>query len=182
MLALPRVGFRGGLEARGESGLIKDETAKISVEVFWNDRLECYLMVSSRLHAESDIEFELVKQIRARRLAEDNYNKARAQIVEKQSVLDAIIEYAPVPRRGVRRQAEVHLCDAQLGAEVRPGVAAPVRAQSHSFALGGFVSGGDRAARGLSVRGVRLFRTSRIWSWSSARSAASSGCISLAAR
>jgi PAS domain S-box-containing protein len=88
-LSLPRVGFRG----------VRDEEAdaKLAVDVFWDDHIESYLMVMTRLSAESDIEFELVKQIRARRLAEDNYNKARAQIVEKQSLLDTISEYAPVP-------------------------------------------------------------------------------------
>lgn len=86
-LVLPRVGLP---QLAGASN------AKISVEVFWDDAVDCYHVVIHRLTGESEVELELLRQIRARRLAEQHVQTARAQLAERQMLLDVLMEEAPV--------------------------------------------------------------------------------------
>lgn len=72
------------------------ETAKISVEVFWDDAAGSYHIVIHRLTGESEVELELLRQIRARRLAEQHAQTARAELAEQQTLLNVLMEEAPV--------------------------------------------------------------------------------------
>ncbi len=83
--ALPKIGLSA----------LKGQADKISMEVFWRAHEETYLLVISRLGAPMDLEIELTKQIRARRIAEDNYRLAKEQMIEKQQLIDLVIDHAP---------------------------------------------------------------------------------------
>jgi signal transduction histidine kinase len=85
-VALPRVGIPTG----------GGEGSKISVETFWDDRALIYHVVVHRLVAESEVELELLKQIRARRLAEENFQSTREKLARKQMLLDIVMEHLPV--------------------------------------------------------------------------------------
>lgn len=85
-VTLPRVGIPTG----GKEG------SKISVETLWDDRALVYHVVVHRLVAESEVELELLKQIRARRLAEENFQSTREKLARKQVLLDVIMEHLPV--------------------------------------------------------------------------------------
>jgi signal transduction histidine kinase len=85
-VTLPRV----GIPTSGKEG------SKISVEAFWDDRAMVYHVVVHRLVAESEVELELLKQIRARRLAEENFQSTREKLARKQMLLDIIMEHLPV--------------------------------------------------------------------------------------
>jgi len=85
-LTLPRVGVR----------TTDDEASKISVEVFWGDPAGAYHLIVHRLLAESEVELELLKQIRARRLAEENFQNTRQALVHRQTLLEIIMETLPV--------------------------------------------------------------------------------------
>jgi signal transduction histidine kinase len=85
-MTLPRVGIPSG----------GDDGAKISVETFWDDRASVYHVVVHRLVAESEVELELLKQIRARRLAEENFQSTTERLARKQMLLDIIMEHLPV--------------------------------------------------------------------------------------
>jgi hypothetical protein len=84
-LALPKIGVKSGASP----------AEKISIEVFWRAGDEAYTIVISRLGAPLGLEFELAKQIRARRIAEDNFRLAKEQIAETQTLFDLLIAYAP---------------------------------------------------------------------------------------
>ncbi len=85
-ITLPRVGIPG----------IGDRADKISVEIYWDDKAASYHVVIHRLVAESEVELELLKQIRARRLAEENFQTTRETLARKQMLLDIIMEHLPV--------------------------------------------------------------------------------------
>lgn len=85
-ITLPRVGIPG----------VEDRADKISVEIYWDDQAAIYHVVIHRLVAESEVELELLKQIRARRLAEENFQTTRETLARKQMLLDIIMEYLPV--------------------------------------------------------------------------------------
>lgn len=85
-VTLPRV----GIPTAGEEG------SKISVETLWDDRALVYHVVVHRLVAESEVELELLKQIRARRLAEENFQTTREKLARKQMLLDIMMEHLPV--------------------------------------------------------------------------------------
>lgn len=85
-ITLPRVGIPG----------VGNRTDKISVEIYWDDQAAIYHVVIHRLVAESEVELELLKQIRARRLAEDNFQVTRETLARKQMLLDVIMEHLPV--------------------------------------------------------------------------------------
>jgi two-component system, NarL family, sensor histidine kinase EvgS len=87
-LALPRVGLP---QTQNNT-----ETLKISVEVFWDDYASRYHVVIHRLMGESEVELELLKQIRARRLAEQNFQTTREKLVEQQTLLDVLMKESPV--------------------------------------------------------------------------------------
>jgi len=86
-LSLPRV----GLFDTGE------EAAKLSIDVIWDAAADGYAVVLHRSSARSGLEDELVRQIRSRRLAEDNYRRAAETIADKQNLLDAVVSFAPAP-------------------------------------------------------------------------------------
>lgn len=85
-MTLPRV----GIPSSGQ------DSSKISVETFWDDRASVYHVVIHRLVAESEVELELLKQIRARRLAEDNFQLTRETLARKQMLLDVVMDHLPV--------------------------------------------------------------------------------------
>lgn len=85
-ITLPRIGIPG----------VEDRADKISIEIYWDDRAETYHVVIHRLVAESEVELELLKQIRARRLAEENFQTTRETLARKQMLLDIIMEHLPV--------------------------------------------------------------------------------------
>ncbi len=85
VFALPKIGLSA----------LKGQADKISMEVFWRADDETYLLVISRLGAPMELEVELAKQIRARRIAEDNYRLAKEQMIEKQQLIDLVIDHAP---------------------------------------------------------------------------------------
>jgi signal transduction histidine kinase len=85
-ITLPRVGIPG----------VGDRADKISVEIYWDDQVAIYHVVIHRLVAESEVELELLKQIRARRLAEENFQATRETLARKQVLLDVIMEHLPV--------------------------------------------------------------------------------------
>lgn len=86
-LVLPRVGLP---QSQGVGN------AKISVEVLWDDTVERYHIVIHRLTGESELELELLRQIRARRLAEQHMQSAQARLAEREMLLNVLMEEAPV--------------------------------------------------------------------------------------
>ena len=68
---------------------------KISIEVFWDGAAATHLVVVHRLGAPSELERQLVNEMRARRLAEENHRRAKDRITEQQNLLDLFLDHAP---------------------------------------------------------------------------------------
>lgn len=84
-LLIPNVGMRRG----------NGEDLKISIQVFWDAAAESYLVVVYELGPQAELDRDLFKQLKARRLAEENFRKAREQVKEKQHLLELLMEHAP---------------------------------------------------------------------------------------
>ncbi len=84
--ALPRV----GIPSHADAG------AKMSIEIVWDERAESYHVIIHRLVADSEVELELLKQIRARRLAEQNFQTTRERLARRQMLLDVIMQHLPI--------------------------------------------------------------------------------------
>jgi signal transduction histidine kinase len=84
--ALPRVGLPTHAE---------DDT-KISVEIYWEEPVSLYHVIIHKLVADAEVEMELLKQIRARRLAEQNFQTARERLAGRQMLLDILMRHLPV--------------------------------------------------------------------------------------
>ncbi len=85
-VTLPRVGVPSS----------DDPASKMSIEIYWDDLAGVYHVIVHRLIAESEVELELLKQIRARRLAEENFQSTRERLVQRQMLLDILMEQMPV--------------------------------------------------------------------------------------
>ena len=73
-----------------------DDATKISVEIYWDERADLYHVIIHKLIADSEVELELLKQIRARRLAEQNFQTTREKLAGQQKLLDILMEHLPV--------------------------------------------------------------------------------------
>lgn len=85
-LTLPRVGIPTD----------DDKTAKMSVEIYWDDVNSVYHVLAHKLVSESEVELELLKQIRARRLAEENFQSTRNSLERKEMLLDIMMDHLPI--------------------------------------------------------------------------------------
>ncbi|MDX2265967.1 MAG: HAMP domain-containing sensor histidine kinase [Hyphomicrobiales bacterium] len=127
VVALPKIGFGG---APGPQ-------AKISVEAFWLPEAERYLLVISRLGAPVEVEFELAKQVRARRIAEDNYRRAQQEMTERRRLLDIIAEDAPAALAVVDERKRLLFATRRWAELTQPGLDAPT-GQGLDAAISGF--------------------------------------------
>lgn len=75
---------------------LKDDQ-KVSVRVYWQpgrNRGDFLIMLSAH-DRQSELEYELLREKKARRLAEEQLQMVREEAVEKQSVLDLVAAHAP---------------------------------------------------------------------------------------
>ncbi|MFW6024508.1 MAG: sensor histidine kinase [Dichotomicrobium sp.] len=68
---------------------------KVSIQAFWSEEMQNYLVVTYELGPQAEIDRDVFKQLKARRLAEENFRKAREELTEKQHHLDVLIAHAP---------------------------------------------------------------------------------------
>lgn len=124
---------------------------KLSIEAFWEERKRRYHLVLHRLGLKSPSELELVRQQRARRIAEDHLRLAKARIIEHQALINLVIDHAP---------AAIAMFDPQMRClfatrrwiETFGGELVPLAGHFDATALGGGDAGrgAERIARCLS--------------------------------
>lgn len=68
---------------------------KVSIQAFWSEEKQNYLVVTYELGPQAEIDRDVFKQLKARRLAEENFRKAREELTEKQHHLDVLVAHAP---------------------------------------------------------------------------------------
>lgn len=84
-VTIPKVGLKGENE----------DTLKLSIEIMWEEIENKYVVTLYNINAQSDLDHELAKQVRARRIAEDNYQSAKKKVNEQQGLLELIMDHAP---------------------------------------------------------------------------------------
>ncbi len=72
-----------------------DDTLKLSIEIMWEEKENKYVVTLYNINAQSDLDHELAKQVRARRIAEENYQNAKKKVNEQQGLLELIMDHAP---------------------------------------------------------------------------------------
>ncbi|MGI9406310.1 MAG: hypothetical protein ACR2O4_08060, partial [Hyphomicrobiaceae bacterium] len=84
-LVLPKV----GLDIGGNN------VEKTSIEIFWIEAQASYVIVLHQLGAQPEFEAELTRQMRARRLAEQNLAAMQREMRLTQGMVETIVESAP---------------------------------------------------------------------------------------
>lgn len=72
------------------------DSEKTSIEVFWQDQAELFVVVVHRLGGQPAFEEDMARQLRGRRLAEENIAAMQRQVRQTQNLLDIIAERSPV--------------------------------------------------------------------------------------
>lgn len=72
-----------------------DDSTKLSIEIMWAEEDAKYIVTLYNISSQSDLDHELAKQVRARRIAEENYQAAKRQANEQQGLLGLIMDHAP---------------------------------------------------------------------------------------
>ncbi len=72
-----------------------DDSTKLSIEIMWAQEDNKYIVTLYNISSQSDLDHELAKQVRARRIAEENYQAAKKQANEQQGLLGLIMDHAP---------------------------------------------------------------------------------------
>lgn len=72
------------------------DSEKASVEVFWQDRTRRFVIVLHRLGGQPDFEADMARQLRGRRVAEENMAAMQKRMAKTQGVLDIISDYTPI--------------------------------------------------------------------------------------
>jgi len=70
---------------------------KVSIQAIWHEERQRYLVVVYELGPQAEIDRDVFKQLKARRLAEQNVRRAREELTEKQHLLDVLVAHAPAP-------------------------------------------------------------------------------------
>lgn len=97
---------------------------KVSLEVFWQEQSALFVIVVHRIGGQPEFEADMARQLRGRRLAEEQLALAQRQAQEKQELLDIVAEHAPVAlavrdlkqaiQFATRRWIEVHGADGNV--------------------------------------------------------------------
>jgi len=97
---------------------------KVSIQAFWSEEKESYLVVTYELGPQAEIDRDVFKQLKARRLAEENFRKAREELTEKQHHLDVLIAHAPAAvamlDHDLRYQLVTQHWSREFGVEMEP--------------------------------------------------------------
>jgi PAS domain S-box-containing protein len=97
---------------------------KVSIQAFWSEEEQNYLVVTYELGPQAEIDRDLFKQLKARRLAEENFRKAREELTEKQHHLDVLIAHAPAAvamlDHDLRYQLVTQRWSHEFGVELEP--------------------------------------------------------------
>ncbi len=72
------------------------DSEKASIEVFWQDAARLYVLVLHRLGGQPEFEADMARQLRGRRLAEENIAAMQRRVAKTQGLLDIISEHAPI--------------------------------------------------------------------------------------
>ncbi len=92
---------------------------KVSIQTFWNEPRQAYLIVIYELGPQAETDRDLFKQLKARRLAEENFRKAREELTEKQHLLDVLIAHAPAAVAMLDRELRYRLVTRRWSREFR---------------------------------------------------------------
>ncbi len=76
-------------------GAANGQPARLSVELYWDPAGASYVVLVHRLGGRSELEYELVKQVRARKLAERNFSQAKIEARQSELFLDTLAHEAP---------------------------------------------------------------------------------------
>lgn len=97
---------------------------KVSIQAFWSEEKQEYLVVTYELGPQAEIDRDLFKQLKARRLAEENFRKAREELTEKQHHLDVLVAHAPAAvamlDKDLRYQVVTQHWSREFGVELEP--------------------------------------------------------------
>ncbi len=72
-----------------------NDSTKLSIEIMWAPEDQKYIVTLYNISSQSDLDHELAKQVRDRRIAEENYQAAKRQANEQQGLLGLIMDHAP---------------------------------------------------------------------------------------